>query len=118
MADTAAMNDVRLALIAAAVADTNGVETVDGIMAELDAGRMFLEVSPSGESLAILQPVQDLHVVGVAGDMAEVLQLEESVSRTAKLQYDRMTITPSRSGWDRILQDRGWKAESGLVKDL
>ena len=108
----------RRALIEAAVADTGGVVTAEHIEAELEAGRMFLAVSPSGGSLAILQPIHDLHVVGVAGDMTEVLYLEERVSATAGQQYDRMTILPSRSGWDRVLKDRGWKTESGLVKDL
>ena len=108
----------RRALIEAAVADTGGAMTAEHVEAELEAGRMFLAVSPSGESLAILQPVHDLHVVGVAGDMAEVLRLEQRVSRSAALQFDRMTVLPSRSGWDRVLRDRGWKTESGLVKDL
>ena len=108
----------RRALIEAAIADTNGAETVDAIMAELAEGRMFLAVSPSGNTIAILQPVHDLHVVGVAGDMDELMQLEERVSRAASNEYQRMTILPSRSGWDRILDGRGWKTETGLVKDL
>lgn len=108
----------RRALIAAAVADTNGAETLEGIEAELEAGRMFLMCSPSGNTIAILQPVHDLHVVGVAGDMDELMTLEERVSLSAGKEYQRMTILPSRSGWDRVLKDRGWKTETGLVKDL
>lgn len=112
------MTPERRALIEAAIADTNGAETFENIAEHLNAGRMFLAVSPSGKTIAILQPVHDLHVVGVAGDMSELMQLEERVSRAAGTEYDRMTILPSRSGWDHVLDGRGWKTETGLVKDL
>ena len=110
----------RKALIAAAIADTNGVETVEAIEAELEAGRMFLAVSPSGNTIAILQPVHDLHVVGVAGDMDELMQLEERVSRAASNEYQRMTILPSRprETWLRVLEGRNWRTETSMVKDL
>lgn len=105
-------------LIEAALERTGGEWTWDALKAEVVAGRAFPMVSPSGESIAILQPVHDLHVFTASGDMAELMAMEEEAARRAKASgFDRMTLI-GREGWKRVLSDRGWKSETSLVKDL
>ncbi len=95
-------------------------DTLARIEAEVSAGRAFIEISSSGTSFAVLQPVRDLHIWTVGGDMAGVLEIEESVTRKASAKFDRLTALPSRDNWDRVLADRGWTLEETkpLVKDL
>lgn len=96
-------------------------ETFDRIELQVRAGRAFIELSADGRSFAVLQPVRDLHVWTVGGDMAGVMELEASISASAaKKGFDRMTALPSRENWDRALRARGWKpeAKTPLVKEL
>ena len=96
-------------------------ETFDRICRQVRAGRAFIELSQDGKSFAVLQPVRDLHVWTVGGDMAGVMELEATISASAaKKGFDRMTALPSRENWDRALRARGWKpeAKTPLVKEL
>lgn len=95
--------------------------TFDKIASQVRDRRAYIEFSEDGKSFAILQPVRDLHVWTVGGDMAGIMELEESVSRrAAESGFDRMTALPSRENWDRALRARGWKSEAKtpLVKEL
>lgn len=95
--------------------------TFDKMAGQVRDGRAFIEFSEDKKSFAILQPVRDLHVWTVGGDMAGIMELEESVSdRAARSGFDRMTALPSRPNWDRALRARGWKSEATtpLVKEL
>lgn len=97
------------------------VEDFDRIAGQVRDGRAFIELSRDGRSFAVLQPVRDLHVWTVGGNMAGVLELEETISATAsKKGFDRMTALPSRENWDLALRARGWKpeAKTPLVKEL
>jgi hypothetical protein len=96
-------------------------EAFEEIAAEVRAGRAFVMVSPSGKSLIVLQPMRELHCWGALGDMQEIVTLEGEITEKARASgFDRMSILPSRKGWDRVLRDRGWKPETRtpLVKDL
>ena len=95
--------------------------TFDKMAGQVRDGRAFIEFSEDKKSFAILQPVRDLHVWTVGGDMAGIMELEESVSRrAAESGFDRRTALPSRENWDRALRARGWKSEAKtpLVKEL
>ena len=95
--------------------------TFDKMAGQVRDGRAFIEFSEDKKSFAILQPVRDLHVWTVGGDMAGIMELEESVSRrAAESGFDRMTALPSREHCDRALRARGWKSEAKtpLVKEL
>lgn len=96
-------------------------EKFDEIEAAVKQGRAYIEVSPDGKSFAIVQPVMDLHVWTVGGTLRGCLGLEEDISRRAAIAgFDRMTALPSRSSWDLVLMERGWKEEAvkPLVKEL
>lgn len=96
-------------------------DTLERIETEVRAKRAFVQFSEDGNSFAILQPVFDLHVWTVGGEMAGVMELEETVSRKALAGgFHRMTALPSRDNWDIALRARGWKfeAKTPLVKEL
>jgi hypothetical protein len=105
-------------LIEAALAHTGGECTWDYVREEVQAGRAFLMVHPSGKSVAVLQPVRDLHVFTASGDLGELMDMEADAAARAKASgFDRMTMI-GREGWKRALKMRGWKPEAGLVKEL
>lgn len=105
-------------LIERALAHTGGAWTWEALAEELNSGRAFLLPSKSGRSVVVLQPVRDLHVFTASGDLAELMEMEQDVSVMARASgYDRMTMI-GREGWERVLRSRGWKPESGLVKDM
>lgn len=96
-------------------------ETFSRIAAAVRDNRAMIEFSSDGRSFVILQPVRDLHVWTVGGQMSGILELEETVSeRAARSGFDRMTALPSRTKWDLALRARGWKSEAKtpLVKEL
>lgn len=119
MADAAGLDLERYRpLIEAALKRTDGAWTWDELKAEVEAGRAFPMVSDSGKSIAILQPVHDLHVFTASGDMDELMTMEAEATRRAKASgFDRMTLI-GRAGWKRALASRGWKTETSLVKEL
>ena len=105
-------------LIEAALAHTGGACTWEMLRTEVLEGRAFLMVHPSGKSVAVLQPVHDLHVYTASGSIPEILEMEaEAVIRARESGFDRMTLS-GRDGWERVFKSRGWKPESGLVRDL
>jgi len=105
-------------LIEAALAHTGGECTWEELRTEVLEGRAFLMVHASGKSVAVLQPVHDLHVFTASGSIPEILEMEaEATGRARESGFDRMTLR-GRKGWDRVFKARGWKTESGLVKDL
>lgn len=105
-------------LIEAALAHTGGAWTWEQLAEEVKSGRAFLLPSRSGKSVVVLQPVRDLHVFTASGDLNELMEMEADVAVMASASgYDRMTMI-GREGWKRVLRPRGWKPESGLVKDL
>lgn len=105
-------------LIEEALSHTNGAWTWEMLEAEVLEGRAFLMVSASRQSVAVLQPVHDLHIFTASGDMGELMEMEaEATSRAEASAFDRMTLH-GREGWGRVLKSRGWKPASGLVKDL
>ena len=105
-------------LIEQALAYTNGVCTWDELVAEVMEGRAFLMIHPSRKSVAVLQPVSDLHVFTASGDLSELMDMETEATRRATVSgFDRMTLL-GREGWERLLKPRGWKPETGLVKSL
>lgn len=115
---SAVMLEIYRPLIEAALARTNGECTWDMLAEEVREGRAFLMVHPSGKSVAVLQPVHDLHVFTASGDVSEILEMEAVASvRARNSGFDRMTLC-GRKGWERVFKSRGWKPESGLVKDL
>lgn len=120
MADTAGLSDLERMrpLIEAALEHTGGAWTWDALAAEVEAGRAFLMVSPTGKSVAVLQPVHDLHVFTASGELGELMVMEEEAARRATASgFDRMTMI-GRAGWKRALASRGWKTETSLVKEL
>ena len=97
------------------------IETWQKIVEAVLGKRAFIELSADRKSFAIAQPVHDIHIWTVGGDMAGVLEIEASISRrAAESGFDRMTVLPSRENWDRVLRARGWKSEATvpLVKEL
>ena len=105
-------------LIEAALAHTGGEWTWAMLRKEVLEGRAFLMAHPSGKSVAVLQPVRDLHVFTASGEVGEILEMEtEAAIRAREAGFDRMTLC-GRKGWERVFKSRGWKPESGLVKDL
>lgn len=96
-------------------------DTLARIETEVRRNRAFVAFSRDGKSFGIFQPVRDLHAWTVGGDMAGVMEIEETVSTyAAKNGFDRMTALPSRPNWDRALRDRGWVLEptAPLVKEV
>lgn len=88
---------------------------------EIAAGRAVIERSPSGKSAMLLQSIHSLHCWAAAGEMSEIVALEADIARRAsEVGYDRLTVLPSRNGWDRVLERFGWKLEPvrALVKEL
>jgi hypothetical protein len=120
LADTAGLDLERYRpLIEAALADTGGAETFADVESAVRAGQAIIVPSPTGNSIAILQAERSIRVWGVAGDMSEVLDLEQSVTDTVRATGgERLTVKPSRKGWDRVLRGRGWDSEELLVKEL
>jgi len=105
-------------LIERALERTNGECTWDQLAHEVREGRAMLLPSKSGNSVAVLQVVHDLHVFTASGDMDELMQMEADVTDMARRQgFDRMTLI-GRQGWTRVLGLRGWKPEQSLVKEL
>lgn len=105
-------------LIERALAHTGGVSTWAELSSEVEQGRAYLLPSLSGRSVAVLQPMRDLHVFAAAGDMDELMAMEAETAERARLAgYDRMTLI-GRDGWRRVLAARGWKPETGLVRAL
>lgn len=105
-------------LIEAALAHTKGECTWDQVVEEVREGRAFLMAHPSGKSVAVLQPVHTLHVWTASGSVGEILEMETEATRKAReSSFDTMTLR-GRKGWERVFKLRGWKPESGLVKDL
>ncbi len=105
-------------LIEAALAYGHGEGAWEYLVNEVMEGRAFLAIHPSRQSVAVLQPVHELHFFTASGDMNDVMEIEEEAERKAKASgFDRMTLI-GRKGWQRVLKSRGWKPESGLVKDL
>lgn len=105
-------------LIEEALAYANGLCTWDELKTEVMDGRAFLIIHPSRKSVCVVQPVHDLHFFTASGDMDDVMEMEAEATRRAKASgFDRMTLI-GRKGWQRVLKSRGWKPESGLVKDL
>ena len=119
MADTTELMLERFRpLIEQALAHTNGACTWEMLAEEVRTGRAFLMISPSGRSVAVLQPVRDLHIYAASGDMSELMAMETDATERAKTAaFDRMTLI-GRKGWERVLGSRGWKSEAGLVKEL
>ena len=105
-------------LIEAALDHTNGAQTWDMLAEEVREGRAFLMISPSGQSVSVLQPVHDLHVWTASGNMEELMMMEAGATeRAINAGFDRMTLK-GRDGWERTLRTRGWKPYTGLVKEL
>ena len=105
-------------LIERALARTDGKWTWDALAGEVLSGRAILLPSQSGRSVAVLQPMRDLHVFTASGDLRELLVMEADTANRARAEgYDRMTLI-GRAGWDRVLRDRGWRQELSLVRDL
>lgn len=105
-------------LIEKALAETNGACTWDMVVEEVRAGRAFLVPSISGRTVAVLQPVRDLHVFTASGDLDELMGMEADMTEVARAAgYDHMTLN-GREGWKRALKTRGWKQQVGLAKDL
>ena len=105
-------------LIERALARTNGAWTWKALAEEVDNRRAFLLPSRSGCSVAVLQPMHDLHVFTASGDLRELLVMEaETAERARASGYDRMTMIGRRQ-WECVLRPRGWKQEYSLVKGL
>lgn len=105
-------------LIERALEHTDGAWTWEQLAEEVREGRAILLPSRSGKSVAVLQIVHDLHVFTASGDLAELMEMEADVTQMAQRQgFDRMTMM-GRKGWEFVLRKRGWKPESGLVKEL
>jgi len=105
-------------LIEQALAHTDGACTWDMLAEEVNAGRAFLMISPSGKSVAVLQPVCTMHIFTASGDMSELMDMEaEATRRATEGGFDTMTLR-GRAGWERALKPRGWKRQDGLMKDL
>lgn len=105
-------------LIEQALAYTDGEWTWDMVCEEVLSGRAFLMPSQSGKTVAIVQPVRSLHVFTASGEMDELMGMEADVSRMARdAGYDNMTVR-GREGWERVLQTRGWKRWTGLIREL
>lgn len=105
-------------LIEKALAHTGGAWTWDALAEEVNSGRAFLLPSKSGKSVVVMQAVRDLHIFTASGDLEELMEMEADVAVMASASgYDRMTLI-GRGGWKRVLKSRGWKPESGLVKEL
>lgn len=120
MADTAGLSDLERMrpLIEAALEHTGGAWTWDMLAEEVNSGRAFLMISPTGKSVAVLQPVHDMHVFTASGDLTELMKMEAEASERSRAGgFDRMTLV-GRDGWERQLKSRGWKAETCLVKEL
>ena len=105
-------------LIEKALAHTGGAWTWEQLAEEVNSGRAFLMPSKSGKSVVVMQPIRDLHIFTASGDLDELMEMEADVAVMASASgYDRMTMI-GREGWKRVLKSRGWKPESGLVRDL
>lgn len=85
--------------------------TPEEIAAECAAGKM--QLWPGHDCLAVTQ-LYDLadrkvcHVLYVAGDGAELEEMEKSVAAWAKAQGCSSLMQNGRRGWCRVLKKRGW----------
>ena len=107
-------------MIEAALAHTGGACTWEQVCDEIESGRAFLMVSPTGKSVAVLQPVHVLHIFTAGGDMAELMDMEaEATERAKAAHFDSMALV-GRDGWKRQLRSRGWREQPAMamVKDL
>jgi len=105
-------------LIEAALAYDGGKSTWEDVVEEVTSGRAFLMVHPSGKSVAVLQPIREVHLWAASGEIGEIFEMEEEAATRARNSgFDRMTLN-GRKGWQRVFKSRGWHPESSLVKDL
>ena len=105
-------------LIEAALAYDGGKSTWEDVVEEVTSGRAFLMVHPSGKSVAVLQPIREVHMWAVSGEIGDIFEMEEEAATRARASgFDRMTLA-GRKGWERVFKSLGWKPETGLVKDL
>ena len=105
-------------LIEKALVHAGGAWTWEQLAEEVTSGRAFLLPSRSGKSVVVMQAIRDLHIFTASGDLDELMEMEADVAVMASASgYDRMTLI-GRNGWKRVLKSRGWKPESGLVKEL
>lgn len=101
-----------------AIARCEGTHTEDDVLAMLLHGKLkLLRENNSGIVLEVIEypRVKVLHCFLAAGDLKDVLKLEERLPEIAKsLGCSRITLC-GRHGWRRILPDRGWKDATTII---
>ncbi|MBP2311880.1 hypothetical protein [Azospirillum soli] len=102
-------------LLAKALEHGGGTHTVDDVWEAIEAGRM--QLWRGQRSVMVTEVVQyprlkAVRVFAAAGDMAEVLEMEEVAAAWGKQMGCQRIEGFGRPGWRRVMKGRGYEART------
>lgn len=90
--------------------------TLDDVKAKLAENRAWFWPGERSAAVSEILDGRDFHIWLAAGDLRELLEIEQSAEIHARaIGCERMTLI-GRRGWDRVLAKRGYAPM--LVKEL
>ena len=102
-----------------AIARCEGTHTEDDVLAMILQGRLkLLREGTSGVLVEVVEypRLKALHCFLVAGNMDEVLRIEEGLPKLARsLGCSRITAC-GRHGWSRVLPNHGWETVTTFMQ--